>query len=131
MDERLKSVCRDLLAKTSENAASWILETYPLSSQSYGEAFLLIPHRSWARKDQARLAGYFLKKVPFASSKPYEALLSVMSADLFLSILREHLPMNEDDLQLLAYNLRPVLKKAIGDSKADEAIDSFKSGRLR
>ena len=62
MDSRLISLCKELAKMTSDQAAAWILSRYPLASDNWGEALLLLPHRSWKKPEQKRLADYFLRK---------------------------------------------------------------------
>lgn len=64
---------------SSEEAAKLIIENYPIDSEFYYMAFDLIKSFSWKRKDRQILAKYYLKKMPFATSKPYECFLKVMT----------------------------------------------------
>ena len=112
MNEQQKQLCQHLAALSSEQAAEWLMGAYPLESKDYGEALLLIPHRSWKRSDQRRLAGYYFKKIPFSSARGYEVFSSFMSVKTFIECVRENLPANTSDRALLLYYLTPVLGKA-------------------
>lgn len=102
---------------TSSNAASWLIENYPIDSKNYWESFDLIKSRSWKKADQIKLADYYLQKIPFASKRPYEIFLSFMSVSSFLSSLKRNIPTDFSDVNLLVYHLRPVLEnKAISDN---------------
>lgn len=109
MNERQKSLCAQLAKMSSEQAAEWLITRYPVISIDYGEALLLIPHRSWKRSDQKRLAQYYFRKLPFSSARGYEAFASFMSVRAFLDCVRERLPMSASDASLLLYYLIPVL----------------------
>ncbi|WP_241194423.1 hypothetical protein [Pseudomonas synxantha] len=96
---------------TSDQAAAWILSRYPLASDSWGEALLLLPHRSWKKPEQKRLADYYFKKIPFSSSRRYEAFASIMSVKLMVACINDELPKDPSRLELLFYHLVPVLKR--------------------
>lgn len=76
----------------SAEAADWLMRECPIESVGYGNALLLITHRSWKRIDQKRLAKYYFAKLPFVSSRGYEALTSFMSIRLVLDCMRGSLP---------------------------------------
>lgn len=125
MDGRLKAISAELGQMTSAQAADWLIETYPVDGAEYGDAITLIPHRSWKRPDQLRLARHYLKKMPFASSRPYEAFASFMSFDLFMQVIKEQLPSSKEDVDLLLYHLSPVMKKIAKSDSDRELIRSF------
>ncbi|MDA7087043.1 hypothetical protein PH586_11670 [Pseudomonas sp. SA3-5] len=112
MNERQKILCAQLAKMESKQAAEWLINRYPVDSIDYGEALLLIPHRSWKRSDQKRLAQHYFIKLPFSGAGGYEAFASFMSVKTFLDCVRERLPMNASDASLLLYYLIPVLNKA-------------------
>ena len=125
MNSELQEVCRELRAMKSNQAASWLMNTYPVTDPDYGDAFQLLRARSWKRAEQLLLARYYLSKTPFASPKPYEAFASFMSLQLLTTVLREHLPKSKSDIDLLAYHLRAVLRNAARTSDDREAVESF------
>lgn len=112
MNSQQKQLCQQLAALSSEQAVEWLMKTYSLESMEYGEALLLIPHRSWKRSDQRRLASYYFKKIPFSSARGYEVFSSFMSVKTFIECVRDNLPANTSDRALLLYYLTPVLGKA-------------------
>ena len=131
VNEKQRSLCRYLAKMESAQAAEWLISTYPIDSVDYGEAFLLMPHRSWRRADQRRLANYYFKKLPFSGAYGYELFASFMSTSTLLGCVRERLPMNHADAELLLYYLVPALKKfAKGQADyqliADFAIEAQK-----
>jgi hypothetical protein len=125
MDNRLKTMCVELGQMASAQAADWLIETFPVDGAEYGDAITLIPHRSWKRSDQLRLARHYLTKVPFASSRPYEAFASFMSFELFMQVIREYMPTNKSDIDLLIYHLSPVMKKAARTDADRELMKTF------
>jgi len=125
MDNQLKEISANLGRMSSQEAANWLMETYPAEGADYGNAIALLTHRSWKRTDQVRLAKHYLKKLPFASSRVYEAFASFMSIELFVKILKEHLPSERSDISLLIYHLRPVLEKAAKTESDRELVRSL------
>ena len=96
----------------SDEAATWLIENYKIADQHYGEVFTLIPHRSWEKDDQLRLARCFLQALPFASGRPYEAFASFMPIRTLVKVIRECLPnVAPDRISLLQYYLCPLLRE--------------------
>lgn len=46
---------------SSAQAADWLTGAYPLDSDDWGEAMVLLPHRSWGKTEQHQLADHFLR----------------------------------------------------------------------
>lgn len=121
MDERQREICDHLRQLSSSDAATWLMEQFPTGASNWGEALIAMPHRSWEKPEQIRLANYYLAKIPYASARGYEAFASFMSIARLISVLGQHVPLAADDKRLLAYHLTPVLRrKAISDS--DQAL---------
>jgi len=121
MDNRLKAINLELKKMASSHAADWLIQNYPTADAEYGEVFQLIPHVSWRRVDQIRLAKYYLQKMPFASSRVYDVFASFMSFELFVKIIRDQLPISKNDRDLLLYHLHPVLEKC-AKTDSDRAL---------
>lgn len=111
MNERQRQECERLRAFSSGEAADYLLANYGVESPNYGEAFVLLPHRSWMRSDQVRLARHYFQKIPFASSRPYEVFAAFMSLPLLIELLEEFAPVASDDLSLFIYHVEPVLRR--------------------
>lgn len=112
---------------TSERAASWLIETYPLENLGWGDAMTLAAHRSWKTADQMRLANFYLRELPHASEKAYETFLSFMSVRLFLGVIKGYLPALRADLDLLLYYLIPALKQATKGEADQKSVEEFLS----
>jgi hypothetical protein len=125
MDNRLKTISAELNQMTSAQAADWLIENFPVDRTDYGDAITLIPHRSWKRSDQLRLARHYFQKIPFASPRPYEAFASFMSFDNLMKVIKEFLPSKREDIELLIYHFSPVLKKAAKTDGDLEVMRSF------
>ena|SRR5579875_3183084 len=110
---------------TSEDAATLLMETYPITADNYSEAFIVMNYRSWEKVDQIRLARFYLQKMPFASSKPYEVFASFMSLPILIGIVNELLPAKIDDQKLMAYYLIPVIRKFADSEKNSDIINNF------
>jgi hypothetical protein len=123
----MRLLSEELRKKSSSDAADWLIEKFPTDSEEYGDAITLMAHRSWKRDDQVRLARYYLRKQPFSTSKIYEAFIKFMQFERFLRVVREYLPDNETDRDLLAYHLIPVLKKYAKTDKEREIVKVFMS----
>ncbi|MRW83043.1 hypothetical protein GJ698_02930 [Pseudoduganella sp. FT26W] len=75
-------MCEIDVGGSYEDAATFLLEAFPLEALNHSEAFCVMVHSSWKRDDQIRLARSYLSKIPFASAMPYEAFASFMSLRL-------------------------------------------------
>ncbi|WP_080266843.1 hypothetical protein [Pseudomonas syringae] len=109
----------------SSEAVDWLIQNYPVSSIDYGEALALIPHRSWRKDDQLRLARYYFTKLPFASARGYEAFASIMSIHNLILCISENLPINELDKELLLYHAIPTLNKAAKNERDQLLINKL------
>ena len=131
MDDLMRKNTKELRRLTSEDAATWLIEQYPDETSEYGQAITLLSHRSWKKVDQLRLARYYLKNIPFASSKPYEVFASVMSLSNLLKVIQEYWPKKEKDCNLLLYHLKPVLTNKIKSATDKEIVNQFLSSTIK
>lgn len=125
MSEKNRKLCAIISKMESAEAADWLMREYPIESKDYGEALLLLPHRSWKRSDQKRLAKYYFSKLPFASSRGYEAFTAFMSTRLILDCMKEYLPKDKGQLDLLRYNAVPALMRAAKNETGHQLIQDF------
>ena len=109
----------------SEEAATWIMETYPQGSAGSGQAIRLMRNFCWKRPDQIRLAKHYLASIPFANKKGYEVFLSFMSVSNFIKAIQVYLPMDESRISLLRYYLEPVLRNSAKSNMEIEAVEQF------
>lgn len=116
MHERHRKICAYLRTLSSADAATWLLENYPIEEPGDYEAIIFIPHRSWKRADQIRLARHYLSNIPFANSRGYDAFLTFMSVPLFIKIIRENMPPSERH-DLLHYYLTGSFRKYVRTDK--------------
>lgn len=121
MDKASRDEAEILRAMESEDAASWLIATYPLG----GQALRLVRHRSWLKADQDRLADHYLASMPFAASWPYEALLSVMSLKRFLRFAEAHFPEEPPRADLAMYYLGSALRAAAKTENDASLVTSF------
>lgn len=119
--------CDELRRLNSEDAANWLIERYPVESEDYGQAIAFLAHRSWKKSDQLRLARYYFRKIPFASSRPYEIFASFMSLSNFIKVIQERMPLSKEDRSLLVYHLEPVLKKKVNSASDEEMVNQLLS----
>jgi hypothetical protein len=123
MNEVQRQLLASIRAMTSEAAAGYLIEEYPGS-----ETIDLLRHRSWTKSDQDRLARYYLRRLPFASSRPYEVFLSFMSVRNFVNHLDRLLPyIAGQDLSLLLYHVEPLLNQAATSPSDQAAAATFLS----
>jgi hypothetical protein len=125
MDEKQRQICGHLRELQSSEAADWLMERYPISGVQWGEALLVMPHRSWKKRDQIRLAKYYLSKIPFASARGYEVFASFMSVTSLISVIRDLVPPSAEDRRLIEYHLAPVLRRKAESDKDMTAVRSF------
>lgn len=125
MNEKNRELCALISKMESAEAANWLMQAYPIESKDYGEALLLLPHRSWKRSDQKRLAKYYFSKLPFASSRGYEAFTAFMSTKLILDCMKDYLPKDKNLLDLLHYNAIPALMRAAKNEADRQLIQKF------
>lgn len=109
----------------SEDAANFLMETFPIEATNYSEAFKVMAHRSWKKNDQLRLARFYFRKTPFVSSKPYEVFASFMSLPTLISVVKEAISNKPNDRQFIVYHVTPVLKKNIKTEKDRNLVDRF------
>jgi hypothetical protein len=127
MDQKLTAIVSDLRKMSSEAAADWLMDRYPLGSSDWGEAITILPHLSWKKPDQLRLAHHYLSRLPFASAKPYEAFASFMKVSRLVSILRENAPTSAPDKELLEYHAGPALARAAKTPEDHDLVENFRS----
>ncbi|OWB26300.1 hypothetical protein ACQR53_21355 [Xanthomonas oryzae] len=125
MDQKIRDLCDNLIAMESQDAARWLINNFPAGSQNSGYAFQMIGHRSWRRADQKILATHYLSTIPFANSRGYEVFASFMSVGSLLSCIKPYIPKEEVKLDLLRYNLLPVLLKSAKNEKDRSLITKF------
>lgn len=119
---KIETKLKDL---ASEDAASYLMEIFPIEAENYGEAFKVMAHRSWKKNDQLRLARFYLRKIPFANSKPYEVFASFMSLPNLISVVKEAISNKPNDSDLIAYYVAPVLKDNIKTNKDRSLVEKF------
>lgn len=119
---RIQTTLKEL---ASQDAASFLMETFPIEAANYSEAFKVMAHRSWEKTDQLRLARFYLKKTPFVSSKPYEVFASFMSLPTLISVVKEAISNKPGERQFIAYHVAPVLKSNIKTEKDRNLVDKF------
>ena len=125
MNEKQRRECEKLRALTSAEAATYLIETYPAEGPAPLEAIALIPHRSWKRNDQLRLARHYLRRLPFANARPYEAFASFMSLPLLVSVLEEFVPGDAGKRDLFFYYAARVLNQRAQTAKDRTLVQSF------
>lgn len=109
----------------SGEAAAWLIENYPITNPDYGTAFVLLGARTWLRWDQITLARYYLQKMPFSSSRPYEVFCSFMALPLFIRVITEQLPKPAPDANLIRYHLEPLLNAAARSDGDHEKVKTL------
>ncbi len=128
MDERQRALCAQLVKMNSDQAADWLMTKYPIESADWGEALLLIPHRTWKRSDQKRLAKYYFRKLPFSGPRGYESFAAIMSIKLLVDCVAEAIPAEASRVELLLYYLIPILNRAAKNDSDRQLIRDFVMG---
>jgi len=114
-------IVANLRKMESGEAADWLMERYPTTADQWGEAITIIPHLSWKRTDQVRLADYYLSRLPVASARAYQAFASFMKASLLIEVVSRYIP-GENFIDLFEYYVVPVLTEAVKTPADREAL---------
>lgn len=120
-----QSKVKEIQQLPSKEAANLLMENLPIESPDYSEAFQLIQNRSWKKLEQIKLANFYLQKMPFATPKPYEVLISIMDLVIFMTIIKEKWPTNIDSQELILYHLNTILKQKIKSPQEKNVVDEF------
>ena len=125
MSPEQRKISKYLRGLSSFEAAEWLLEKYNReTNEKYGEVFAVLPHRSWKRQDQIKLADHYLSHLPHATGRVYKIFLSFMSVPVFIDIIKRNLP-EKDGYDLLIYYLEPILWKHAKTDKDRKLVDEF------
>jgi len=127
MNKSQQEECQKLRGFGSAEAAEWLVGKYGIEQPHWGEAFVLMPHRSWSREDQVLLARHYFQKLPFAQGRPYQVFASLMSLPVLIRVLREFMPHSAQDVGLLLYYLAPVLRQAARSAAEVHEVEEFLS----
>lgn len=100
------------------------MREYPVTQDRWGEAITIIPHLSWKRSDQIRLAECYLSRVPLGSARAYQAFAKCMSVPLLLSVLRKYPPVAARK-SLYDYHVAPVLRAAAKTAGDRASVEHF------
>jgi len=130
VNEHQSTICESLRNMSSDEAATWLINEYKVENENWGEALILIPHRSWSKNDQIRLVEHYLTKIPFASSSGYESFLSFMSVNNFAKTIQKYLPTSKPDKDLLKYYLLPLLNRHASTEKDKNIVKELKNQLL-
>ncbi|MCM2565250.1 MULTISPECIES: hypothetical protein [Janthinobacterium] len=125
MGNDVKNEIANLRKIPTDEAVDWLLLNYSVENPDYWKALQIIPHLSWRRGDQIRLAKHYLKKIPFANGKVYDIFLSIMSFKVFIKVMEEKLPIKGENIELLLYYLIPALERYAKTDDEYELLHSF------
>ena len=125
MNREQREACKTIRGLGSSEAAEWLIEHYGFEAGNAGDAFKIMPHRSWKRSDQIKLADYFLSNLPHSSDRGYRAFLQFMALPTFIEALCRQLPDESRGRELMKYYLQPILKSHPCSQKYQLLIDDF------
>jgi hypothetical protein len=131
MTKDIKLIIDYLRNMTSDQAADWLMEKYPVRNNNWGEAIIIMSHLSWKKEDQLRLANHYLSKLPFANGRPYTVFASFMKISTLVKVLQKHTPTDFSDRRLIEYYAGPILEKAAKNSKDRALVESFRQELIR
>ena len=96
---------------------------------------ILMPHRSWKRKEQLRLFHAYFGKCPHYSSKVFEVFSISMSPSLLLKPFRKSVETewsaDEKKLSFASYHMQVLLEKPEYAAREDDIHDPRSSTRQR
>lgn len=125
MNLELQNACKTIRGLGSSEAAEWLISNFSFDTGNAGEAFLIMPHRSWAKPEQVKLADYYLRNLPHRSDRGYRALLKFMGLSTFIDAMNRRLPDDREERGLIEYHLRPLLKSHPDRPKYQSMVDDF------
>lgn len=125
MNNEMEALRRELDEFSSGQAVDWLMSQFPVDGADCGVAVALLPHRSWRRVDQIRLARHCLRGMPFSTHKVYEVFASFMSVGLLVDLVDELIPSEGSDVNLVLYYLIPVLDGCVKSDADRERVKSF------
>lgn len=120
-----QEACKTIRGLNSAKAAEWLMENYSFDTGNAGEAYVIMPHRSWSKSDQIKLADYFFSNLPHRSDRGYRAFLNFMALPTFIQALRRHLPDEREERELMRYHLQAILKSHPDSQKYKLLINDF------
>ncbi len=122
MDQKFRDEVAYLRSLTSEDALQWILRHHPVLPRC-------IAHRTWAPREQHALLKHYLQvKRPFATQRGYDWLLKATSVSRVVrrvSVMLHEAPMDQSDIDLLVYYLRPALRQATRSERQEEEVSAL------
>lgn len=122
-----ENACKTLRGFSSAKAVEWLMENYNFENGNAGEAYLIMPHRSWTKPDQLKLADYYLGNLPHRSDRGYKAFLKFMGVSNFLTVMARHLPVDLEQRALIKYHLQPVLDSHPDRNRYQSLVSQFLS----
>ncbi len=125
MNADLRETAAELRRKPSAEAAGWLMARYPVGSANWGAAILLIEHLSLRKKDAHDLARHYLSRLPYASDKAYRVFARLLPLQVFLSVVHDFLPLDQQRRDLLSYYLGPILHETARAPEGEQAVQSF------
>lgn len=104
-------ILKQLRSFSSDEAARWIMNEYPLTAENYYDAFYLVSHLSWKKKNRQDLAMYYLSK-RYVSERPYESFLKIMPTHEFFMIINHIVEENQSeiDIDMLIYQIDALMR---------------------
>jgi hypothetical protein len=120
-----EKACKMLRSFSSAKAVEWLIENYNFEDGNAGEAYLIMPHRSWSKPDQIKLADYYLSNLPHRSDRGYKAFLKFMGLHNFLKVIERHLPADPGQRTLIKYYLQPILESHSEKIKYEALVSEF------
>lgn len=125
MNSDRQNVCRVLRGLTSADAVEWLIQNFNSEKGNSGEAYVVIPRRSWEKKDQIKLANFYLGNLPHRSDLGYRAFLKFMGLPNFISVITSHLPDDPEQRALVDYYLRPILEAHPSKERHKDLVEEF------
>lgn len=111
---------------SQESAVNWVISTYPPGEGSNGHVMTLISHMSWNRNSQIQLAKAYLPcAFPSGISRALDVFGSFMAVPKLCNILWDSVKEKPEDMDMLAYHLRPSLSKYAKSESSAEAIETL------
>ena len=113
----------ELSKMRSDQAAQYVVTiSDDLDDEQYDDLLESLCAYSWTDSDRELLLSYYLRRAPYRSTRIFEALLSFVSPDEFMSVYKREVN-DQTDLDLFRYN---VLVACFHLEKPPEFVDRMK-----
>ncbi len=123
MDREMHDLAAELRQMPPSEGAEWLVKHFPLESEQWGKALILLDRARFPKKEAQQLARYYLARAPYASDRPYRVFAKLLGVEGLLKVLGDILPQLRPRADLLLYHLKPLLAGSANEADRLAATD--------